>query len=112
MTAPLDKVNALIARALGTTFEEEARSAALIAVRLIRQYNLALVPAHDARRAPPPPSPPAPPPPRRTRRPPHPEMRTIRAKFPGFCRVCRTHWTVDEWIAWVPKEGATHLDCA
>ncbi len=43
MTSPLEKVNALIDRAISTNFEEEARTSALLAVRLIRSNSLLLV---------------------------------------------------------------------
>jgi hypothetical protein len=54
----LTRCRALVARAQGTTFEEEARTCALLAVQLMREHGFRVVLSEDRERAPRRPPPP------------------------------------------------------
>jgi hypothetical protein len=112
VTTVLEKVRALIARALGTSFEEEARTSALVAVRLMKEHGLELV---EGGRAPPPrASAPVPTEPSRERRP-TPGTRAqrmhIRSRFDGWCRLCGEMFRAGDLIAWARGRGAVHARC-
>lgn len=91
--APIDRVRKLVALAVDSgASESEARTAALIACRLIRSAGLHVV-AEEA-----PALPPAP-------------RRLIRSKYPGTCGLCGDVYEVDDLVAWAPGAGAQHRSC-
>jgi hypothetical protein len=96
----LDRVRQLVALA-GSSYEEEARTSAVLACKLIRDHHLELVDPHRPSRAKP-----APPPDVRIPQ---------RAKGPGLCPVCHFPWQRGAAIVyehsvhihWTCREGAT-----
>jgi len=100
----LEKITALIART-ASPFEEEARTSAVIACRLIRENSLEIVPAGTVaelrKRAPEPRSQWMPP-----------EVRFIRAKFDGSCLWCGESVEAGTRVAYYPTERAVAcIDC-
>lgn len=105
MNMPLAKIRALMDRAVSTTFEEEARSCALIAVRLMREHHVTIGPrdegaSRSASRSTPPPSAPDGGP------------RIVFARYPGCCRACGSDINVGDEIVWRRGNGSWHLACA
>lgn len=102
----LARVRALLARAASPA-EEEARTCAHIAARLIREHGIELsLPRSSA--APPTAWPAAPP----RGADAVPRRRTISARFAGYCRLCGAHYRVGELVSWARGLGAVHVPCA
>lgn len=98
----LEKITALIART-ASPFEEEARTSAVIACRLIRENRLEIVPAGTASKA------------RTTEEAPVSErraawaprqVRIIRARFDGSCLWCGESVEAGTRVAYYPTERA------
>jgi uncharacterized protein DUF2786 len=108
MQAPLDKVHKLIALS-SSPYEEEARTAAIMACRLIREHGFVVISAgsknakqqnreeyqDDYRKT----------------REDNPEWRFIFAKFGGRCKVCHKYYDVDDPVYWKKGAGCIHEDC-
>ncbi len=127
LTAPLDKAQKLIALALGTHSTEEARTTALIAVRLIAEHKLLSAPApagdpfdwfregvrkqRERERAPNPP----PPKPKYgygySTRPAPDGCAWIKAKFDATCLFCGEATRTGESVLWEKGNGVIHEDC-
>jgi hypothetical protein len=128
MTSTLDRVIKLLALANNPN-ENEGRTAAFLAAKLIRENKLVILTPDDprllgrssythSRPAPDPPprrDPPRPqqPPPR----PPPPRDDTmsrpliIAAKFGGFCKVCLLRYEEGDRIYWMRGSGCSHYAC-
>lgn len=104
MSGPLvSKVRALLARAVDAgASQEEQRTSAWIAARLIHQHSL-LEPEDQ----------PAPacqaPEPRTHAAEPH--RRVIRSRYAGYCRACGARYSVGARIAWARQAGAVCVSC-
>lgn len=138
MADVMDRLRKLLAMA-ESPVDEEARTAALLAVRLIKEHKIELaLPGNKppaAAGAPPPPTPratgapwpppnpfrndpfrePTPPPP-----PPPPATRAYRfggppvrlfAKFAGACAHCNRSFARDAEVFWMRRHGTTHVTC-
>jgi hypothetical protein len=129
------KAEQLMALACSTTFTEEARTAAVAAVQIIRAYGLELsvngVHAQSPPQPnwppwnPPPRQPPPPQPPPRQRtggfwddiagaptyRPKFGEGKWIRSKYGGVCVACFNRFAVEDWILWHPDKGCMCRAC-
>lgn len=109
MSAPLLRIQQLLALASDAAASpEEARTAALIAAKLIRSSGLQLAPPG------PPPVAPTPAPAGRQRkandRPPG--AYRMSSKFPSWCGLCGGQYRVGDMIWWVPgRKGAIHFVC-
>lgn len=92
----LDRVTKLIALS-SSSFEGEAKSAALRACELIREHGLAV--ASDQREE--------------TKPVPAPPVSIIRlsSKYRGFCQVCGSRYEKWTRIAWAKGHGAVYLRC-
>lgn len=108
------KIDALIARCLGTDSVEEARTSAVLACQLIRKYKIELyapgtaMPFEPRVWQPPPP----PPPPRPRSRTVAPEtFRLIYAKYDTACRDCGGDIYTGERVAWKKGWGVKCLQC-
>jgi hypothetical protein len=120
--AILQRVRKLLERAghEGTP-EEEARTAGVIAARLIYRYQISIgneIAAHSASGPASSPSPPrtAPssvPNPAYSRDTSWVPRRSVRilSRYPGWCQCCYGEYFEEHYIAWVKGEGATHWDC-
>lgn len=102
------RVQKLIALA-GSPVEEEARTAAWLACKLIRDNGLRVVGITPWEPRPyvepaPPPSPPA-----ESGDPP--KERRITARFDSFCKACRKPIKKGEWVFWTKGFGAKHEAC-
>ena len=111
----LERVRLLLERAghPGTP-EEEARTSATLAARLIYAHGYMV--SYPAT-APPPPPPPPPPP---TAAPPASSYawkqrakpyRVITSKFSGWCKACGDSFDEGDVVAWYRGRGCTHYDC-
>ena len=109
MSAPVTKIEQLLALAVDPAASaEEARTAALIAARMIRSSGLQLA----APGATPVSTPSAPPAPewKRNERPPGAYL--FPSKFGGWCTQCGGRFQVGWRIWWVPsRRGAIHFAC-
>lgn len=109
----LQRVHALLDRASHeTTPEEEARTSALIAARLIRQHGLRVV--HPLREEKPNPRVKSDPKKRRSSSKEVPEDavgRRIMARYDGRCRGCKRAFFEGDYIVWVMNYGAWHPVC-
>ena len=109
MSAPVTKIEQLLALAVDPAASaEEARTAALIAARMIRSSGLQLA----APGATPVSTPSAPPAPewKRNERPPG--GYRLSSKFGGWCRQCGRRYDVGDAIWWAPGvRGAVHYAC-
>lgn len=77
------------------TPEEEARTSAMLAVKLIAANKLL-----DQR--------PAPAPQRQAEE----KVIRIQSRYGGFCKKCRKPYEFEDWIAWQPgTPGAMHWEC-
>jgi hypothetical protein len=94
VTKPVEKINALIARALSTTYPEEARTSAFVAVKLIRDHGVELV---EVVAKPTPTS--------------ALERVVIRSRYAGTCRACGARYVEGDLVAWAPRRGAVHPRC-
>lgn len=88
--------------------EHEARTAAFLACRMIREGKLLLLSPEDprlrARAAPPPPPPrPEPPPAQKAREPK--ARKLIELRFDGWCRACRVGIPAGQEAWWASGEG-------
>lgn len=113
MVAPLEKIRKLIALA-GSSSEEEARTAAYHACRLIREHDVKIgastsandswssPAAHYAAASRPPPGPP----PAKTG-----EYVRIRTKFESTCRHCGKSIRVEDEMAWSKGKSSYHWIC-
>jgi hypothetical protein len=102
MTPVREKVDALVARALNAgSSTEEARTSAMIAVKLIAGHGLLEQNAQPPRVIYVEVNRPAPPPSRRV----------IRSKFAGQCRACGAHHIIGASIAWSKTEGVVCVPC-
>ncbi len=106
----LERVMKLIALA-SSPVEEEARTSAWLACKMIRENGLKLVERLPPPRTTwtPPPYRPPPPPPRPS--PKDNDERVITSKFEGWCRECRSVIEVGQKIRWKKGEGARHVNC-
>lgn len=95
MSPLLDRVRKLIALTTSSS-QEEARTAAFEAARLIRTHGLVITDKEPA----PPPKPPR-----------SPEYRIIVTKYPGFCTVCCDPIEVGQVVAWARDMPVFHKDC-
>lgn len=86
------KIERLIALAVGSTFPEEARSSALVAVKLIASSGFVLHDPAEARALPP-------------------GWRVILSRFAAHCRVCGDSYDEGESVAWQRGKGAVHVAC-
>jgi hypothetical protein len=95
----VDKVRKLVALTASDR-EEEARTAAYLACKLIRQHSLVIsyVGFEPTRKKTPMP---------RAKDP----WRIIKAKFSGYCRSCGEDWDEGQTIVWAKGEGARCIDC-
>jgi len=107
MTAPSSKIAHLLALAVDPAASpEEARTAALVAARLIRSSGMKLVTPGANAPAPAPTTPQPKPNPR-----PNGAYR-ISSRFAGWCRECGTRYRVGDPIWWHPsRSGAIHAAC-
>ncbi len=103
MTPALQKVEALIARATDPgASEEEQRTSAVIAVRLIREHKLLSVskPAEIPRiyggQYP---------------RDAAPARRIISSRYPGNCKACGDDYRAGDVVAWARNAGAVCVPC-
>jgi len=113
----LDKVVHLIALASSPS-EEEARTSAVLACRLIREHGFLVVmsngapsPAARTARPAPPRSAPQPrpaPAPKRSRRP---QPRLIVLNYRGVCVTCERYITRGDRAWWRPGKGVVHEGC-
>ena len=105
MSAEMTKVRQLIALATDPgAAAEEARTAAFLAVKLIRKHSLL-----DTD-----PPPPPPPPPSRPTSPSRDEKARpvkIHAKFPGTCRGCGRAFDAGDRVWWLKGVGSRHMGC-
>jgi hypothetical protein len=109
----LEKVRKLIAMT-ASDFEEEARTAAMQACRLIRTHGFTVGPTETGPRFDPfsyRPSPPAPVPPRGPFQPTPFVPIHIYARAPGTCRACNKQFGSGASILMVKGRGATHFEC-
>lgn len=91
------KVRALIARAIDSgASEEESRTSAVIAARLIHQHALLDVDASEPAVESPLPKTP---------------RRVIVSKFAGYCRTCGCHYGTGARVAWGRGIGAICVPC-
>src|SRR6185295_9929478 len=97
-TRLLERVSALVARA-SSSFEEEARTSAVIACRLIREHGLEVSLPGSVRE---PPQEPVSD---------EPEVRIIRSKFESSCLGCGGFVGIGERVSWTKGRGVSHLDC-
>ena len=83
--------------------EHEARTAAWMAARLIRDHRLTVAPDQEPSAQPRPPSgqPGAP----------QGTTRAIRSRFAGRCRVCGERFSEGTTVFWVRGQGASHVAC-
>jgi len=90
-----------------STPEEEARTSAVIAARMIyaRGFQVA-VPG----KAPSSPPPREKEPKKASKREPKP-YRVFTSRFDGWCRSCDDPFDVGEVVAWIKDRGCTHYDC-
>lgn len=95
MAVVLDRVRKLIALT-SSSFEEEARTAALAACRLIRMHGLVLTGGVDARTA---------------SSPSLPAFREIHNRFPTACRCCEKEIGVGCRVIWAKYHGCVHVRC-
>ena len=105
------KVTKLIALTASDRMEE-ARTAAYLACKAIREKGLIVV-AELPRDVPPPP--PAPPP-WQARKPDYytsdaPAAKVIRAKFDSACKDCRSEIFAGETCVWIKGQGVWHMEC-
>ena len=117
----IDRLHKILAMA-ESPVEEEARTAAIMAVRLIKKHNVQLsMPGRNTedlfehfRRPPPaakPPKPP-PPPPKSGRVPRFGERPVpMTAKYISTCRVCGKDCFEGDRVWWLKGHGVTHRDC-
>ena len=107
----LAKVRALLARAgHPNTPEEEARTSAVIAAKMIYSCGLEVnlksqgkLPFDERQ---PKPKPKAPSKPKASS-----PYRIITTKFDGWCKSCGDPFDVNDVVAWVKDRGCTHYDC-
>ena len=98
MSAAIAKVEALISRALDAgASEEEQRTSAHVAVRLIRAHGLLTAAVVYVEREPAAPS--------------GPRRRVIASRFAGRCQSCGTCHAAGDAIAWAPDCGALCIAC-
>jgi hypothetical protein len=110
MTAPSSKLEHLLALAVDPAASpEESRTAALIAVKLIRSSGFQLVtPGASAPTTPVP----APPPPQPKPNPRPQGAYRISSRFAGWCRQCGMRYRIGDPIWWSPsRSGAIHAAC-
>jgi hypothetical protein len=107
MLSLVSRVEKLIALA-GSPNENEARTAAWVAVQTIRAHHLRIVDGSYV----------APSPPRRAPAPPAPEPVVakdrrfiIKARFGGFCGGCGVSWSEGDRIAWAKGQRAICVAC-
>lgn len=100
--ATLEKVRKLIALA-GSPYEEEARTAAFLACKMIRELGLSFAQAQ--------PAPPAPPPPSVDREAHHGKPRHMPLKYAGSCRQCGEWIEEGSWAYWTKGEGVVCENC-
>jgi len=116
-----EKVMRLIALAGNNPNENEARTAAFLACKAIREGGLLLVAKDDprlrgSRGAPPPPPRPQPPPPppsyaEAKRQAQSPPRKLITLQFPGWCKVCRKDIPADSKAWWLKGDGCVCVGC-
>lgn len=106
----LEKVRNLLVRAghPGTP-EEEARTSAAIAARMI--YACGFVVELPVRTKQPPPPPETPPQPKPRSPPKAKPYRVITSRWSGWCKSCGGAFEVDEAVAWIKGFGCTHYEC-
>ena len=98
----LQKVLALLARAAHPhTPEEEARTSAIIAARMIFASGLQIGASAE------PPSKTSPSPPPRCPKP----YRVFTSRFDGWCKSCGEPFDIGDRVAWVKGRGCTHYEC-
>ncbi len=98
----LDRVGKLVALT-ASSFEEEARTAALRACELIRRHGLRVVPPGQVADEP-----------RAYRQPPPEEPRDwrwIRSKYPGRCADCGSRYFEGDRVSWLKGYGCRCADC-
>lgn len=104
---PLEKVHKLIALVLGGASEEEGRTAAVAAVRLISQHSLLGIAPQPGRYRPPvsdPPPRPAPPPPEKWNGP------IVSQWSQGTCGLCGQGIRMSQYVVWLGKR-VRHASC-
>lgn len=97
----LERIHHLIALAASSN-ENEARNAAVVAVRMISNFGVTLSIG-------------APPAEVRAQHAPSSELAvpvTIQSKFVGRCRSCGAAYAVGERVRWARGKGAAHVSCA
>lgn len=109
----VDKIMRLVALASSPN-EHEARTAAWMACKAIREGGLVLVPVESARQRPPPPPP-------RPEPPPRPNYADAKAKatarklivlqFKGWCRTCRQDIPAGAEAWWAKGDGCVCTRC-
>ena len=114
----LDRVRKLLALATGTSFEQEARSAALQAAMLIKEHKLVVDiggGSTDTKHTYSQPPWTHPPPPRPPPSPKSVGRRSIFARYGGRCHVCRDRFEAGDTIWWWRDEHgrsfAAHDEC-
>ena len=95
MSTPEEKVRRLLAQAT-SPFEEEARTAALLAARLIAQYGLQVV--DPVKREP-------------VKRDSSGLFVRIKAKYTGRCKVCMGVILLEQKVWWKHGYGCVHDEC-
>lgn len=103
MQTPLDKVHKLIALS-SSPYEEEARTAAIMACRLIREHGFIVITAGSDRAE------------EETKGSYHqrdapPDWMLIFAKYGGRCKVCHKYYDVDDPVYWKKGGGCVHEEC-
>lgn len=98
--------------------ENEARTAAFLACKAIREGGLLIVSSEDPRlrgRAAPPPPPPPPPrpkePPPKPKEPPPVKRRLISVLYESWCKTCRVHLPVGTEAWWAANQGVVCRGC-
>ena len=96
MSAVVGRVEALIARSLDLsgTSEEERRSSAVIACRLIHEHRLLSAPAR-----------------RVFVEPDEPHRKVIRSRFEGTCFGCAEWYGIGTPVAWARGVGSICVEC-
>lgn len=107
---PLQKVRCLIALA-ASPYEQEARTSAFLACKLIREHGFRVVEASARDRDEPYSPPPPPPSPPEEEAKPAPKPRVIQARFGARCRACGQWCDEGSTIWWKRGVGCTHYEC-
>jgi hypothetical protein len=104
MSSVIDRVNKLLALASSPNLHE-ARNAAVLAAKLIREHGLEVREREPGKRKTPQPRRPS------SKRNKRVELPTIESPLGGECVVCGRRYRAGSTIHWSDAEGGIHTDC-